>query len=52
LKNEINANVRDIIQNGRSPSGIKVRDALRAQGFEFVAGQGLTAVKPVPQVLP
>jgi hypothetical protein len=45
LKNEINANIRDIIQNGRTPAGIEVRDTLRALGYEFVPGRGLTAVR-------
>jgi hypothetical protein len=48
LKNTINENIRDIIQNGRSPSGIAVRDALKSMGFEYVAGRGIVAVKAVP----
>ena len=45
LKNRINANIRDIIQNGTTPAGLKVRDALNAQGFEWLPGGGITAVR-------
>jgi hypothetical protein len=43
LKNQINANMRDIIQNGRTPSGRAVRAALRTGGFELVPGAALSA---------
>jgi hypothetical protein len=45
LKNQINENIRDIIQNGRTSAGKAVRDALKSQGFEYVEGRGLVAVK-------
>jgi hypothetical protein len=45
LKAAINRNIRDIIRDGKSPAGIAVRDALKAQGFEFVPGRGIVAVK-------
>lgn len=46
LKNQINRNIRDIIQNGRSPEGIAAREALRSSGFEYVPGRGIAAVRP------
>ncbi|MCY7355850.1 MAG: hypothetical protein LH470_12420 [Lysobacter sp.] len=48
LKARINANVRDIIQNGRSVEGLMVRDALTAQGFEFQPGRDIVAVQQSP----
>jgi hypothetical protein len=45
IKARVNANIRDIIQNGRSPAGLKVRDALHQLGFEFVSGRGIVAVR-------
>jgi hypothetical protein len=46
LKDQINRNIRDIIQNGRSPEGIAARNALRSSGFEVVPGRGFAAVRP------
>jgi hypothetical protein len=44
LKAAVNKNIRDIIQNGRTPSGRAVRDALKAQGFEYREGLGIVAI--------
>jgi hypothetical protein len=49
LKNQINRNIRDIIQNGRSPEGIAAREALRTSGFEFVPRRGIAAVRSGPE---
>ena len=47
LKAEINDHIRDIIKNGRTPSGKLVRDGLQGLGFEFTP-HGLTAMKMTP----
>ena len=44
LKEAINGHIRDIIQEGRSPAGRAVRDALKSLGFEYVPGHGIVAV--------
>jgi hypothetical protein len=48
LKNRINGNARRIIGEGLSPAGVRVRDALRSLGFEYVPNRGLVAVRPQP----
>jgi hypothetical protein len=45
IKDRINRNIRNIINNGSTPSGAAVRDALRSQGFEYVRGRGIVAVR-------
>jgi len=44
LKARINDNIKDIIKNGQTDAGRKVRDALDSLGFEFTE-KGLTARK-------
>lgn len=44
LKETINGHFRDIVQEGRTPEGVAIRDALKSIGFECVAGKGLVAV--------
>jgi uncharacterized protein DUF4157 len=46
IKEQINAQIRRIIQNGETPSGVVAREALRAAGFESVPGVGFTALRP------
>lgn len=47
IKNRINANMREIISEGQTPAGIRVRDALRSLGYEYVPGRGIVAVRSV-----
>jgi len=41
LKDEINRKVRQIIQNGETPAGEKVRDAMAKCGMSYEEGRGL-----------
>ncbi|MBB2890222.1 hypothetical protein [Flexivirga oryzae] len=45
IKTRINANIRKIIGEGLSPAGVRVRDALRSVGYEYVPGRGIVAVR-------
>ena len=55
IKARINANIRQIIGEGLSPAGVRVRDALRSLGYEYVPGSGIVAVRgptrPTPLTL-
>jgi hypothetical protein len=50
LKAKINANIIDMIREGSTPASTAVRDALNKLGYEYVPGEGLTAVKPTARV--
>lgn len=48
LKNAINANIRDIIRTGNSPSAVAVREAFRANGFEVEPTGRMAALREPP----
>ena len=50
IKARINANIRQIIGEGLTPAGARVRDALRTLGYEYVPGRGIVAVRPLPVI--
>lgn len=52
IKARINANIRQIIGEGLTPAGARVRDALRSLGYEYVPGRGIVAVRGPTSVIP
>ncbi|MFC6705774.1 hypothetical protein [Flexivirga alba] len=52
IKTRINANIRQIIGEGLTPAGARVRDALRTLGYEYVPGRGIVAVRGLTPFVP